>query len=289
MRHTSEYIASMLLNTCKKWGIKSDRVTTVVTDNAVNMVNAIDTSFGKKKHIPCFAHTLNLVAQSVLQYLDLQNIVSKMKSIVTWFKQSCVASDELRKAITTETKLIQDVPTRWNSTYYMVNRFLELRGPINDTVIRHKSAPPMLTDMELSISSAVLPVLWPLKAATKEISADKYTSSSKITPIVHRMTSKIKSLSIKEPITKKVQNITLRGINKRMGAIEYVTPLAMATVLDPRFKNLHFTDPVVCANAVQKIKELIKDIIEEGDSVESDSSDSSDKPEESFNLWTDHH
>lgn len=40
MRHTSEYIASMLLNTCKKWGIKSDRVTTVVTDNAVNMVNA---------------------------------------------------------------------------------------------------------------------------------------------------------------------------------------------------------------------------------------------------------
>lgn len=117
-----------------------------------------------------------------------------MKSVVTWFKQSCVASDELRKATTNQKKLIQDVSTRWNSTYYMIDRFLELRGPINEIVIRHKSAPPMLSGMELSIMSAVLPVLRSLEAATKEISSDKYATSSTIIPIMHCITSKIKSL-----------------------------------------------------------------------------------------------
>lgn len=135
----------MLLKTCAEWGIKKDNVTAVVTDNAVNMVKAIELTFGKKKHIPCLAHTLNLVAEGTMACTEWQKIVTKIKAIVTWFKQSCVASDELRKATSTETKLIQSVPTRWNSTYYMVQRFLELRSVINDIIFRHAIAPPMLS------------------------------------------------------------------------------------------------------------------------------------------------
>lgn len=88
-RHTSEYIAEMLTKTCNEWGFDTEKVTAVVTDNAANMVKAVEIAFGKKKHIPCFAHTLNLVAQHVLLIPDLQAILSKIKSIVTFFKQSC--------------------------------------------------------------------------------------------------------------------------------------------------------------------------------------------------------
>lgn len=98
---------------------------------------------------------------------EWQNIVSKIKSIVTWFKQSCIASDELRKATPAETKLIQSVPTRWNSTFYMVQRFLELRTVINDIIFRHATAPPMLSGSEISIASSVLLILRPLEVATK--------------------------------------------------------------------------------------------------------------------------
>ncbi|XP_022823347.1 zinc finger BED domain-containing protein 1-like [Spodoptera litura] len=287
-RHTSEHISDMLLNTCTEWNIDNDKVSAVVTDNAANMVKAVDLAFGKK-HIPCFAHTLNLVAQNAIQQCaDLRNLITKLKEIVTWFKQSNVASNELRKATEKETKLIQEVPTRWNSSYYMIERFLELRTVVNNIIIRHKNAPPMLTASELSVLSSVLQILRPIEAATKEVSGDKYCTSSKVIPLIHCLLLKVKPLKVEESLAQELQALVLKEIDKRMGAIERVTPFAVATILDPRFKKMHFTDPLTCSTAVSKIKEMMKSRVQ-NEIVESDSSDNSEKPEKKFSLWDDHH
>lgn len=66
----------------------------------------------------------------------------------------------------------------------MIARFLDLRNAVSEILIRHKTAQPMLTGMR------------PLEAATKEISGDKYCSSSKVIPLVHCMISKLKNLVI---------------------------------------------------------------------------------------------
>ncbi|CAB3230266.1 unnamed protein product [Arctia plantaginis] len=96
----------MLLKSCSEWDIDVDKVSAVVTDNAASMIKAVDLAFGKK-HIPCFAHTLNLVALNAIQHCpELQNLITKVKTIVTWFKQSNTASNELRKA--TEKEFQQD-------------------------------------------------------------------------------------------------------------------------------------------------------------------------------------
>lgn len=56
-------------------------------------------AFEKKRHVICFAHTLNLLAQQALSNVtELTTLISKIKNIVKWFKQSVIASDELRKA-----------------------------------------------------------------------------------------------------------------------------------------------------------------------------------------------
>ncbi|KAF2884629.1 hypothetical protein ILUMI_21537 [Ignelater luminosus] len=283
-RHTSEHIAEMLLKTCTEWGIDRDKISSVVTDNAANMVKAIDLAFGKK-HIPCFDHTLNLVAQnSMQQCTELRSLITK----VTWFKQSNIASNELRKATQKETKLIQEVPTGWNSTYHMIERFLELRTIVNDIIIRYKNAPPMLTASELSILSSILQVLRPIEAATKEVSVDKYCTSSKVIPLIYCLILKIKPLKLEESLAKELQSVILKEIDKRMGVIERVTSLAIATILDPRFKKMHFTDPIACSSLVAKVKEFMKATIL-NEVVESDSSDHSDKPEDNFSLWDDHH
>lgn len=131
--------------------------------------------------------------------------------------------------------------------------------------------------IELTILTSLLNILRPLETATKEISSDKYSSSSKVIPLVHCMISKLKNLVIKESL-----------INKRMGAIGQVSPLAIATILDPRFKKLHFEDSLACANTVSKIKEMIKKHQQDESTVESDS-DNSDKISLSSDLWSDHH
>jgi len=54
----------------------------------------------------------------VLKDNEIETFCEKIKRLITFFKQSVVATDELRKYETK--KLIQSVPTRWNSVYYML-------------------------------------------------------------------------------------------------------------------------------------------------------------------------
>ncbi|CAI6354947.1 unnamed protein product [Macrosiphum euphorbiae] len=141
-RHTSEYIATKLVDVCVEWNITKQKIVSVVTDGAANMTKAI---FWKKKHILCFAHKLNLVAQNAISSVSkLTELISKVKNIIKWFKHSVVASDELRKATNGDGKLIQEVATRWNSTYYMLERFTKLSKIINDIVHKHITARSMI-------------------------------------------------------------------------------------------------------------------------------------------------
>ncbi|CAK1599136.1 unnamed protein product [Parnassius mnemosyne] len=91
-----------------------------------------------------------------------------------------------------------------------------------------------------------------------------------------------------EPVAREVQKLALQEITKRMGSIEHVTPLAIANILDPRFKIIHFNDAIACSNAVSKIKDLMKIHLRQIEEIESDS-DKSDKSEETFSLWSDHY
>ncbi|CAH0717731.1 unnamed protein product, partial [Brenthis ino] len=146
----------------------------------------------------------------------------------------------------------------------------------------------MLSASDISTVSSVIVVLRPLEAATKEISGDKYCTSSKIIPLVRCMLSKITSAVIEDPVAKEVQKLAINEINKRMGSIEHVSALAIASILDPRFKRIHFNDAIACSNAVSKIKDIMKKNLQSNEEPESDS-DKSDKNEEVFSLWTDHH
>ncbi|CAH2107982.1 unnamed protein product [Euphydryas editha] len=102
----------------------------------------------------------------------------------------------------------------------------------------------MLTSLELNIASSLLNILRPLEAATKETSGDKYCTGSKVIPLVRCMICKLKTFTTDEPLVMEVQKLVPKEINKQMGAIEQVSSLAIATILDRRFKKLHFEDPL---------------------------------------------
>ena len=66
-----------------------------MNDNAANMTAAVNLL--KLRHVPCFAHTLNLVVQdSIKSNGDVQKLKEKIKAIVSFFHHSVKASDKLR-------------------------------------------------------------------------------------------------------------------------------------------------------------------------------------------------
>lgn len=65
-RHQSEYLKMSLLNLIDNWNINIENILAVVSDNAANIKKAIIDAFGADKHLPCFAHTLNLVPGKII-------------------------------------------------------------------------------------------------------------------------------------------------------------------------------------------------------------------------------
>ncbi|XP_068141509.1 E3 SUMO-protein ligase ZBED1-like [Drosophila tropicalis] len=71
--HSSANIATTFREICDEWNI-FDKVHTIVTDNAASMIKTCELL--KKKHLTCFAHTLNLVVQDALA---LENVQGNIK------------------------------------------------------------------------------------------------------------------------------------------------------------------------------------------------------------------
>uniref|UniRef100_A0A182XQ07 BED-type domain-containing protein n=1 Tax=Anopheles quadriannulatus TaxID=34691 RepID=A0A182XQ07_ANOQN len=63
-KHTADNIAICLKNVAEKFKIH-DKIQAVVTDNAANMKAGVRQT--KFTHLPCFAHTLNLIVQNAVQ------------------------------------------------------------------------------------------------------------------------------------------------------------------------------------------------------------------------------
>ena len=77
--HTGQHIADELGNIVSQWG--SPTISCCVTDNASNMISGIEKA--EWNHLPCFAHTLNLVVQdSIGLHPLLRGVKEKGKSIL---------------------------------------------------------------------------------------------------------------------------------------------------------------------------------------------------------------
>jgi len=266
-RYNAEYLATVFQNMCSDSNITSEKISAVVTDNASNIVKTVEDLYGKKRHLSCFAHTLNLVASKLFDEKDGLNdvkaLVASVKTIVKHFKHSVQASDELRKAqsdLQALLKLIQSVCTRWNSTYYQLERFIKLSEKIAPILLSNSKAPAMLTASQLDNLKDFIQIFQPLELLTKEVSGENYVTSSKIIPMVYGLTKAIESVQPNTAIGCECKTFILNEINKRFKAIEQVHLLAISTLLDPRFKKIYFHDRIACSHAVSKVTTVLYDI-----------------------------
>ncbi|XP_050706851.1 zinc finger BED domain-containing protein 4-like [Eriocheir sinensis] len=190
--HTSQNIADALIEICEEWNVM-EKVYCIVTDNAANMIKAVKDII-KTGHIGCFAHTLNLVVQNAIKNTgEVKEVQDKIKAIVSFFHHSVKASDKLGalqvQQGTEKKKLIIDVETRWNSTFYMLERFQEQHQAVTTALCVLGRGSMCLSSEELKTVKKSISVLHPFELVTKELSSEKITCLSKVIPMIKALRS----------------------------------------------------------------------------------------------------
>lgn len=267
----------------ESWEITNDKIAVFVTDNAANIVKAIQLYHRVEnkgfKHLGCFAHTIHLIVfeDGIKEATGLNELLTKVKDIVSFFKRSVTASDILKKK--TPLKLIQSVPTRWNSTFFMLERFLKISEFINEVIFylnaNGKEAPSMIDPSEMTILREVAEILQPWSDLTSELSAEKNVTASKIIPFIFCINKFIEKFKTTTQIGSNLLKCFKDSAHIRLNKSEQNHMLAILTILDPRFKTDNFGSALNVAKAISHIKtEMTRLLAEDLKSINTTASES---------------
>ncbi|CAG9840810.1 unnamed protein product [Diabrotica balteata] len=277
-RHTGENTANMLKSMFEVWNIDK-KIVAVVSDNGANIKNAIIEHLNLRHHA-CVAHTLNLSVQEAISKDEtVKQLIAKCRTIVSHFNHSVVASERLKsmqKQLRCPLyKVKQDVSTRWNSTLTMMERLLLLKDPLSAIIVSLPNVPPFLTIAEWEIISDLVPVLKPAELMTSELSGARYSTMSRIIPLVRGIQHLLMNKKTKSPPGKSLKDGLLDVISRRLCMLETNQLCAKATFLDPRFKKVGFGLPANADNAQKLIVTELANILNLKSGLQNQETDSS--------------
>ena len=122
------------------WHLSSIKLNGVTTDNGSNMLKVVDTLHWC--HMPCFSHTLQLAVQVAMKLSAVSRAIARCKRLINHFHHSVQSTPILRSKQKSlkhpQHSLIQEVSTRWKSSYYMMERIIMQQQPIYATLLEIK-------------------------------------------------------------------------------------------------------------------------------------------------------
>ncbi|KAJ4949074.1 hypothetical protein JOQ06_020592 [Pogonophryne albipinna] len=262
-RHTGDNIALWIEEVAEKFDFSlHDDVQAIVHDNAANVVKAL--RILEEKHgvasLRCAGHTTQLIVNHALKELRINKALGAARSLVTYFHSSEVATLKLKlkqeQMGTPQHKLSQDVPIRWNSSFYMIKRLLEQRWPVTATLSDPEvtKAAKHYLDMradQWSILGDLHQALEPFEQATVFLSGEAYVTVSVLPPLVKGLQKSTQKAFESAPIAT-FQTAAAAEIASRWRVeITYdedgKNVCIFAAALDPRFRKLKFlsTDDIL--------------------------------------------
>ena len=84
----------------------------------------------------------------------------------------------------------QEVSTRWNSTYYMLERILKQQQPICATLLEIKKKDLMPSHAEVTAMETFVEVMEPIVKITEAMGGQKWVTVSSVKPLLHQLSFK---------------------------------------------------------------------------------------------------
>lgn len=259
-----------ILDAISHWNLP---VPTVVTDNAANEKKAVQLLGWER--FGCYGHRINLVVKNALEVPEVSRIIGKTRKLVTVFHQSTSLNDSLLEKQTVifshnpsviGHKLIQDVPTRWNSCFDMLERVNEQNPAIlavasDDKLTKHASNSVKtysLTFEEQTIVEELIEVLSPFKKATTILCAENSPTMSKVLVCMAKISKALDSKSY-SPAIMKVVGVIKGQISKRT-ELEEIS--VMGAILNPDLKSLVFISEEERSSAHRMLLQKAIDLVD---------------------------
>ncbi|KAL0879640.1 hypothetical protein ABMA27_003355 [Loxostege sticticalis] len=262
--HTSANIAAEIGVLVDKYGLRN-KVNFMITDNASNVVKAVKEEL-KWKHFGCYAHSLNLVVEDALKLV--QPRIDKVKRIVMHVKKSNLSSERLQKHQVQQgqepKRLIQSVDTRWNSTYYMLKRFVELEEAVRSILGFVDRSLPCLSPEDWTLYNQLCQILRPFEEITNSMSGEKYITGSSViivTRCLKEACQKIIERTDLLPEASDTVHLLKAGLKDRFNMIEQSGTIALTTFMDPRFKMQGFLDQNEATKTRERVRKLVAALI----------------------------
>lgn len=175
-QETAEEIHRVVREGWMRFDIEDDQIEAILSDTAPNM-NAAGQLFHCPHHF-CVAHVLELTTKIAFKSTNIEGIDQAMiaaRHLVGYFSKSPLQEERL-KEIQPENKkvgVLEDVKTRWWSTFRMIERLIRLKPYLAVMVAAH-GLPCNLTEQQWKILEVVHDVLQPFMEVQKALEGHKY-------------------------------------------------------------------------------------------------------------------
>ena len=259
-RHTGQYLGSQFEVCLQNSQIEKERCHLVVRDNAANMAKCFqDVGISS---VGCFAHTIQLaVNDGILSQKYVTDIIATCRKIVGHFKHSSTATSRLHELQAqlnlSNHQLIQDVSTRWNSSFYMMQRLLEQRQALALYAAESVTAVGSLSPNQWDVLKNAVSLLGPFEEATKYVSHASACISDTI-PILAGLKKRLQTTEDDTGV-KTMKAALLEALCSRFSAIDDNPVYTVACLLDPRYKTRFFS-PVLSETVIGEAKAKLAEL-----------------------------
>ncbi|XP_046728576.1 zinc finger BED domain-containing protein 4 isoform X2 [Silurus meridionalis] len=218
----------------------------VLEDNAHTLMN-------------CFGHNIDLIVNEAIKSQRMvQSLLSIARKICERVHRSAKAKEklaELQKAYNLpENQLIQDVPSKWKTSYFMLERLVEQKKAIDEMSLECNFRELISCD-QWEVMQSVCNALKPFEVACREMN-NRTATLGQVIPLIHILNRKIDMLFDETMGIDNMLKSLKEAMVTRMSPTLHDPRYTWATMLDPRYKTSLFTE-----EEAEKCKqELIREV-----------------------------